>query len=190
MAANFNAWTTPRTDPGHDVPLGYLMDYFTFKAPATRGADDFGTARKIATNNLGINYFGSYGVPTKKMDVVNYFMQEATADSWRPRANMRSDLDTPAFVAVPYIGPGTGYAGPGVEKSDHILYEGYTKQPRSIGTISDKETATWKAPLLPEVKSDLKDTRKFIEPDASAGWVRGGAVTQTAYHAHMHSSSF
>jgi hypothetical protein len=173
----WNTFTTPKTDAGrhaHDQSANRsLFDYFM---TGSRDTDMRHTIR-VATGAEGINFKGQ-GLPRAAVDDINTLTIGAAEGSWRPR--MKQQLNPRPFLTTPYLGPGVGEGA-----ANDMPFEGYTREPRSIGTISDRTTFYPLAPLLDERTADFKDTRHFIEADAASGWVRGGALTQMGYQAAL-----
>lgn len=134
--------------------------------------DEMGDIKNLATANPTINYNGGGpGFPSQQVDANSNLIN---AKNWRVRG--RQTLEPRAYATTPYFGFGSGTTDQ--ETSSDLLFSTHQRQPKSIGTTTDKQTWYYDAPLIDEKYAQVHDSKYWIEEDAADGWVRGGVPTR------------
>lgn len=159
-----------------------LLGYLTMNPAVARlgtwlrGGDGMQPAMDLATDNKVMQFKGQ-GVPKAQLDTKNA-LEYGFGDSMRPKG--KQELQPRAFHTTPFFGDGTGPQD--VDQETVMRLAAHHRQPKSVGTVSDKTNTYPIAPLLADKKADLATTSHFIEADADPSLVRGGANTRAGQH--------
>ena len=143
----------------------YMLNNFRTECPMNSAID-------FATNQLSVNYTGSYqvGIGGCNIDDSTTLLK---GNMTKPKC--RLDLNQRPFTTVPFLGKGR--SNPILESQ---LLQGETlMNKKSTNMISDMDVTSYRyIPMLPALKATITNPANLIEGIAAEGWIRGGVPSR------------